>query len=420
MTRIGVVGLGKLGLPVAICLALRGHQVVGYDRNPARMSPDALSSHERAPDGNGRLADLVEPDLPLRFSSLEELVRGSECILVAVETPHSAAHEGVTPLPDTRADFDYRALVGAVGDVVRAADRDLEIGIISTVLPGTVRRLVLPMVTGHRLVYCPQFVAMGQVASDLFDPEFVLLGREGGGPSVIADVLGGLSEAPVFDVSIETAELAKVVYNTFVSAKVTISNVVQRMAHETGADTGDVFRIVRAADRRLMGPAYIGPGMADGGPCHPRDNIALSWLMGRAGAGADLFGDLMRSRQAYVEWLGNRFLELAGGLPLVLLGTAYKPGTDLRTGSSAVLLATLLRLQGRDVDVVDTAAGLIGGSGPAAFFLGCPEPGFVCRAWPPGSVIVDPWHVVPRQEGVTVHHIGAGSERDETRPSTPC
>ncbi len=387
------------------------------------MSVAALSPLERAPGGPGRLADLVEPSLPLTFSSLEDLVRGSDCVLVAVETPHSAAHEGITPLPDARADFDYRPLLKAVGDLVAVADRPMEIGIISTVLPGTVRRLVLPLLGDHRLVYCPQFVAMGQVASDLFGPEFVLIGRDQTGPSVVSEVLAGLSDAPVFDVGIETAELTKVVYNTFVSAKVTISNVVQQMAHETGADAGDVFRIVRAADRRLMGPAYIGPGMADGGPCHPRDNIALSWLMRTTGAGADLFGDLMRSRQAYVEWLGARFVELAGSLPLVLLGTAYKPGTDLRTGSSAQLLATLLQLQGAQVTVVHTSADLattLAAEEPAAFFVGCPEPEFVRRNWPEGSVVIDPWHVVEPAEGVTVHRLGANGKSTQGDASDPC
>lgn len=420
MTRIGVVGLGKLGLPVAICLALRGHQVSGFDTDPDRMTATALSPTERGPDGRGRLSAHVDGDLALTFRSLPDLLEHSDCVLVAVETPHSAAHEGVTPLPESRADFDYRALVGAVAQVVHHARRPTEIGIISTVLPGTVRRLVLPLVAEHTLVYCPQFVAMGQVATDLFRPEFVLLGRDDPGPSVVREVLVGLSDAPLFDVSIESAELAKVVYNTFVSAKVTLSNVVQQMAHETGADSGDVFDIIRSADRRLVGPAYIGPGMADGGPCHPRDNIALSWLMRRTGAGADLFSDLMRSRQAYVEWLSHRFVELAGDLPLVLLGTAYKPGTDLTTGSSAQLLATLMQLQGRLVHVVATAEDLDGlDASAAAYFLGCPDPAFVELAVEPGSVVVDPWHVVPGRPGVAVHHIGAGG-RTGHPPTNPC
>jgi UDPglucose 6-dehydrogenase len=421
MTRIGVVGLGKLGLPVAICLALKGHEVAGFDTDPDRMTTKALSPAERGPDGRGPLSAHVDGDLALTFRSLPDLLEHSDCVLVAVETPHSAAHEGVTPLPEGRADFDYRALLGAVTQVVHHARRATEIGIISTVLPGTVRRLVLPLVDDHPLVYCPQFVAMGQVATDLFQPEFVLLGRDHTGPSVVREVLGGLSDAPLFDVSIESAELAKVVYNTFVSAKVTISNVVQQMSHETGADVGAVFDIIRSADRRLTSPAYIGPGMADGGPCHPRDNIALSWLMRRTGAGADLFSDLMRSRQAYVEWLSHRFAELSGDLPMVLLGTAYKPGTEITTGSSAQLLATLMQLQGRAVRVVATAQDLDGlEAGAAAYFLGCPDPAFVELAVEPGSVVIDPWHVVPEREGVSVHHIGAAARDGHSPPSRPC
>jgi UDPglucose 6-dehydrogenase len=204
-------------------------------------------------------------------------------------------------------------------------------------------------------------------------------------------------------------------YNTFVSAKVTLSNIVQRMADETGASASDVFQIIRAADSRLTSAAYIGPGMGDGGPCHPRDNIALSWLARRTGMGADLFTAVMEARQGYIEWLAGRFIDLAAGLPLVLLGTAFKPGTDLETGSSALLLAGLLRLRNVEVTVVATPDELSPAqipSGAAAFFLGCPEPEFVTYAFPPGSVVVDPWHRVPQTDGLSVVRIGE-------HPATP-
>ncbi len=405
----GVVGLGKLGLPIAVTLALRGHEVVAYDVDPRRMSLDALSRYELGPDGTKRLIDCVDESLPLHFVDLQKTVTGSDCVFVVVETPHEPLFEGVTPLPDARADFGYDALTNAVRSVSELARPGTEIGMMSTVLPGTIRTRILPLVRGHDLVYCPQFVGMGAVARDVCRPEFTLLGRELTGFSVVREVLSGLGEARVFEVAYETAELAKMVYNTFVSAKVAFSNVVQRMAHEIGASATDVFDVIRTADSRLISDAYLGPGMGDGGPCHPRDNIALSWLARNVGMGSDFFSAVMETRQSYVEWLADTFVRLADGLPLVILGTAFKPGTDIETGSSSVLLATLLRLRQLTVTTVchgDALARSDVLSEPAAYFVGSPDPAFVALDFPAGSVVVDPWQRVPDRPGITVRRIG--------------
>ncbi len=407
---IGVIGLGKLGLPVAVTLAMRGHKVLGYDKNPDRMSVSALSPHERGIDGSTALADAADASLPLRFAPLKDLLVEVDCVFVLVETPHQPAYEGATPLPESRADFSYDALTSVLVDIARHAPRPMEIGVMSTVLPGTVRARVLPLVGGHDIVYCPQFVAMGTVAADLCAPEFTLMGCEGTPAPTVESVLRGLGgAAPVLVMDYESAELAKMVYNTYISAKVTIANTVQRMAHEVGADAAAVYQVIAAADRRILGPAYVGPGMGDGGPCHPRDNIALSWLARGVGDGSDLFTAVMRSRQAYVEWLGDLFVDLAGGRPLVLLGTAFKPGTDIEAGSSSVLMATQLRLAGRQVRVVPGPADL--GpleAEPAAYFIGNPEKEFVDHDFPPGSVVVDPWHRVADRPDVAVHRVGEG------------
>lgn len=406
---VGVLGLGKLGLPTALTLALSGHQVLGYDTDATRMRLAALSPHERGPDGTGALSDHVDASLPVRFTGLAEMAAAADCIFVVVETPHGTLFEGITPLPDSRADFQYDALARAMQDVAAHGRPGLEIGVMSTVLPGTIRSRVLPLARDHTLVYCPQFAAMGTVALDLRHPEFTLIGQGHGDPVAIPKVLSSLGEAPVFRVSYETAELSKVIYNTFVSTKVTLSNVIQRMASETGANSSDIFEIIRAADRRLASAAYVGPGMGDGGPCHPRDNIALSWLARSVGMGADPFTAMMETRQAYVEWLGDQFVARAAGLPLVLLGTAYKPGTGLESGSSAVLLASLLRLRGADVKVIPGPRELDSdpdSAGAAAFFIGCPEPEFVNYPFPSESVVVDPWHCVPARPGVSVSWIG--------------
>jgi UDPglucose 6-dehydrogenase len=409
MTVVGVVGLGKLGLPVAVTLALRGHRTLGFDIDPGRMSLDALAAHERGIDGTGSLRQSLPGDLALSFVDRERLLREADCVLVAVETPHGPGYEGTTPLGDARADFDYGALLAAVDGVVAGARPGLEIGVMSTVMPGTTRRLIAPRTGDHTLVYCPQFVAMGTVAHDLTRPEFVLLGCSERGAGAIGGVLSRTGPAPVHAVGYESAEFAKVVYNTFVSMKVAVSNVIQQFSHEVGASAAAVFDVIRSADRRLVSDAYLGPGMGDGGPCHPRDNIALSWLARELGVADDLFTAVMASRERYVQWLAERFAEAGRGLPLVVLGTAYKPGTDITTGSSVLLMTALLRARALDVHEVGVPAELDRDAAldrPAAYFVGCPEPEFLELKTAPGSVIVDPWHRVEEREGTRVLRVG--------------
>jgi UDPglucose 6-dehydrogenase len=103
------------------------------------------------------------------------------------------------------------------------------------------------------------------------------------------------------------------------------------------------------ADQRIISPAYMRGGMGDGGGCHPRDNIALSWLARKVGLSYDLFSALMECREAQSEWLAwNVDLESIRnpGLPIKLLGKAYKPNTALTVGSPALLLADQLHEDG--------------------------------------------------------------------------
>jgi UDPglucose 6-dehydrogenase len=407
---VGIVGLGKLGMPTAVAMARHGHTVRGFDINPDRMTLSALPRYELDEELADPLSTVLDSDLDLRFCDLAEVVNNSDCVFVAVETPHGAPYEGVTPLPSTRADFSYEALGVALAAVAAQATRPVEIGVISTVLPGTVRARLLHLVAGHLLIYCPQFVAMGTVAFDLHHPEFTLLGYGDAKPDSVKEVLEGLrsAPAPTFEISYESAELAKVAYNTFVSAKVTVANVVQHLAHSVGASATEVFAVLAAGDHRLASASYLGPGMGDGGPCHPRDNIALSWLAGEVGMARDLFSALMLQRQAYVEWLADEFTAAAAGRPMVLLGTAYKPDTALEAGSSSLLLANLMASRGQQISIVRNGAELPKRSfpQPAAFFLGCPDPEFLSMRFPAGSTVVDPWHRIEPAEGIEVVRIG--------------
>jgi UDPglucose 6-dehydrogenase len=164
--KLGFVGLGKLGLPCAVACAMKGHDVMGYDVNPNLMTKAPRDYLETGPDGVSTFDPYLEGS-SIRFGSLGKVAEHSEIIFVAVQTPHAPRYEGITRLPEERADFDYAYLIGAVRSLVDVITRETIVVIISTVLPGTIRREILPLVNRHmKVCYNPFFIAMGSTMCD--------------------------------------------------------------------------------------------------------------------------------------------------------------------------------------------------------------------------------------------------------------
>jgi UDPglucose 6-dehydrogenase len=398
---IGIVGLGKLGLPVAAAIG-RHHEVIGYDVRPEAMQPPRPPHREEG---------LVEawPTADVKFGSLADVVERCNPIFIAVQTPHEPLYEGITRLPDERADFDYTHLCDAVETVdaeIHRQGRARTVVIISTVLPGTTARHVSglcgPLVT---LAYNPAFIAMGTTIRDFLDPEFVLLGgdREG----VVEAFYRSIVDAPIYRTSIENAELVKVAYNTFIGLKLAFANTLMEVCHKSpGCDVDEVTGALKLAHRRLISPAYLSGGMGDGGGCHPRDNIALSWLARELGLSYDLFESAMLARERQADWLVDLVCE--HDLPTAILGLAFKAGTDLVTGSPAALCRRLLEERGREPVVYDERCGMTPAiDGPHVFLVGARHPEHPDFPFPEGSVVIDPWRYIPERDGMTVIPVGA-------------
>jgi UDPglucose 6-dehydrogenase len=427
--NVGMVGLGKLGLPVAYAMASQGLDVYGYD--PVVTGPPEDCSHEEG------LAELVEfAGHRLHFASLQEVVRACDVIFVAVQTPHDPRFEGVTPLPEERADFDYRYLKQAIVQVEGAAfhmnrHRDITVVVISTVLPGTMQRDIVPLLHGIPLVYNPSFIAMGTTISDFLDPEFVLIGGDVEGkvagvyeaaeiawrPRMYEDTSREVAtqaaqhlHSVIRETSIQNAELIKVAYNTFIGLKIAFANTLMEVCHKTNCDVDEVTGALKLAHRRLISPAYMDGGMGDGGGCHPRDNIALSWLARELDLSYDLFGAAMEAREAQAEWLCD-ILE-SYDMPIGIVGLEYKPRSLIKTGSPAVLVKNLLEARGHEVAVPPCED-----LPPRVWLIGCKHPHTPGLKLPPGSVVIDPFRYMPDQDGVRVVRLGEW-EPDRTATST--
>lgn len=343
--NIGFVGLGKLGLPCALAIEAAGHEVRGYDIS-AEVQRTLLT--RELPYLEVGAQELLT-NSKIELEAPESLSKWADLIFVAVQTPHQPEHEGITRLPDTRADFSYEHL----GKALEGISEECHIVVISTVLPGTMKRLGV----SKRVLYNPFFIAMGTTIPDFRDPEFVLIGTDQVYPGPLTEFYSTIHSKPVFVTTIATAELTKVAYNTFIGLKIAFGNTMMEICEKTGADVDDLVDALSLATDRVISPAYLAGGMGDGGGCHPRDNIALSWLARELGLSYDLFEALMVCREKQTEWLADLIQDeqnmRAEFRPIEIMGKAYKPETNLTVGSPALLLAELLKERGVSFEHTD-------------------------------------------------------------------
>lgn len=324
--QVTMIGLGKLGLPVAEVMA-KHHSVKGFDTNP-NISSQCID---------------IKP-------TLYEAVDQSQIIFIAVPTPHDPEYGGESPTSHLPVrDFDYTHLIQTLNNlsvIISMLETKPLIVNISTVLPGTLRPIIHQLSLQNYFCYNPYLIAMGTVAHDFIHPDIMMLGFDRWPDpkhQTQADVLIQFYQSIQTNTphttcgTWEEAECIKIFHNTYISAKVGIANMIQDVTRKIGhANPSTIAESLRHADRIVSGQ-YMEPGMGDGGPCHPRDNIALSWLAHRLNLGYDLFHDIMRAREQQARAVAHELCRHPHDI--TIMGRAFKPGTDLRDGSTAELVA---------------------------------------------------------------------------------
>lgn len=420
--KIGFMGLGKLGLPCALATERAGHEVMGYD--PSAQVVEIMNTRRLPYREEGAQALLDASKIRLVGSS--ELVEECDLIFVAVQTPHHPRYEGVTRIPTKRVDFSYDWLKQSITQLAEAAlakGEPVRVVVISTVLPGTIEREIQPIIDRHggfiRLCYNPFFIAMGTTIHDFTHPEFVLFGVDDPETAALAEQFyRTIHDRPFYRTGIKEAELTKVAYNTFISTKIAFVNTLMEVCHKTGTDVDAVTDALKLATDRLISPKYMTAGMGDGGGCHPRDNIALSWLARRLDLGFDLFEAIMMQRERQTDWFADLIEEELDRAPkgtlVIILGKSFKPETDLTVGSPAVLLGNVLRERRIEATWLDPqvhpdhalSLSTVSENIPAVYFVGTRHDAFQALKFAPGSVVLDPHRYMPDQEGVRVVRIG--------------
>jgi UDPglucose 6-dehydrogenase len=339
--KIGFIGIGKLGLDCAEVMAEK-HEVRGYDIYP-------------------RASDTV------KVCDIDEVVNQSEWIFIAVPTPHADGYDGSVPSSHMcPMDFGHDAVIDAIKNVNKYATSPKKVVLISTVLPGTTRKHFVPLLDQqHQFLYNPYLIAMGSVKWDMVNPEMIMIGTEDGAWNGVAGELKALYDtvmqnSPRYEIGTwDECEAIKIFYNTFISAKVGLVNMIQDFAMKIGNINVDVVTNALAkSTMRIMGPKYMTAGMGDAGACHPRDNIALRWLAQEYDIGYDLFDTVMLARERQAENLAKFLFATAADhqMPVVIHGKAYKPDVPYCIGSYSTLVGHYLKQLGVQVKYIDPLA----------------------------------------------------------------
>ena len=359
MSGLAVVGLGKLGACMAACFAARGFEVTGADVDPRPV--EALNAG-RAPVPEPGLQPLLDQaGGRLRATtSVVEAVAGADVAFVVVPTPS---------LADGRFSLAYvRAAVAGIGAAWRGQPGRRVLAITSTVLPGSMEHGVRPVLEEAAgrgcgpdlgLCYNPEFIALGSVVRDFLHPDLVLIGQSAGwAGDAVAEVYRRTCDPPpeIARMSFASAELAKIGLNSFVTTKISFANMLVELCEELpGADADDVCRAL-GHDRRIGERALRG-GLGYGGPCFPRDSVALAALARALGRPAAIPEAVDRVNDGVVERvLAHVTRAVPAGGRAAVLGLAYKPGTPIVECSHALAIARGLAAAGIAVTVHDETA----------------------------------------------------------------
>ena len=371
MMKSSVIGLGKLGSPLAACLAARGLTVIGVDQDARKV--EAINQGQPPVHEPGLAEMLARSEGRLTATAdIEAAVRDTQITFIVVSTPS-----------DPAGGFSLRYVEPVCQAIGRALSKKGEyhlVGLTSTVMPGTTGgpvREMLEKASGKKmgadfgLCYSPEFIALGSVIRDFLNPDMLLIGES---DAHAGDVLQALyaqvceNKPSVARMVFVNAEVTKLAVNTYVTTKISYANMLARICERLPGANVDVITSALGLDTRI-GAKYLKGAVSYGGPCFPRDNLALVQLAQQLGVPPDLAQTVDRFNRAQGLWLADLVQHsmkhrTQGQSTVGILGLTYKAGTDVVEEAVGFLLTNELARRGVKVLAFDPAYGKV--SAPAA------------------------------------------------------
>jgi len=226
-----------------------------------------------------------------------------------------------------------------------------------------------------------------------------------------------ITDAPLYETTLENAELTKVLYNTMISTKIGFANVILEMCDKLeNTDCDQVVGALKLSNRRLISTAYMKPSLGDGGACHPRDNIAMSWLSNELNLSYNIFDSIMLGREKQTDYLADIVImkQKEHDLPVCILGKAFKKNTNMTAGSISILLKNLLYERRCHVTMYDPYVdGGYFDLTKRVYFIGTEHDAFKEYVFPQGSCVIDPFRFINEQPGVDLYSVGRSHDRSQ-------
>jgi UDPglucose 6-dehydrogenase len=410
--RACVIGLGKLGSPLAACLAAKGLTVIGVDNDPWKIEAINQQKPPVNEPGLGELLLQTQGRLTA-VADVEEAIGQTDICFIVVSTPS-----------DPAGGFSLRY----VEPVCQAIGRSLAkkktyhvVCLTSTVMPGTTGgavREILEKASGKRvgadfgLCYSPEFIALGSVIRDFLNPDMLLIGESDPRAGDCLQALYGKvceNKPAVARMSFVNAEITKLAVNTYVTTKISYANMLARICEKLSGANVDVITSALGLDTRI-GAKYLKGAVSYGGPCFPRDNLALAQLAQQLGVPPDLAQTVDRFNRSQISWLADLVQHKAKGTAGIL-GLTYKVGTDVVEEAAGFLLAKELSSRGVKVLAFDPAFEN-GSRGPALAGLCFASSALDCIQQSDVVVLATSW---PQFNGITAEQ---WSRRGHQQPRT--
>ena len=354
--RISIIGLGKLGASMAAAFASRGFNVIGVDVN--QRSIDLVNEgHAPVQETDLDATITANKDRIRATLSHEEAVLNSDISFVIVPTPS-----------DDKGSFSLQYAKWAFKEIGKALGKKKtyhNVVLTSTVLPGSTRQALVPILEKESrrsvgkdfgVCYSPEFIALGSIINDFLNPDFTLIGEidERAGKnleSIYSRVVA--NKAPSARMSLENAELTKISINTFVTTKITFANMLAEICEKLPGGNVDVVTNALGMDKRI-GRRYLTGSIGYGGPCFPRDNVALSYIANQLGVRAALAETTDSMNRSIAEKISQRILPMIRpGATVAILGLSYKPFSHVTEESQGVYVAQQLSKNGLRVVAYD-------------------------------------------------------------------
>ncbi|MEM7502615.1 MAG: nucleotide sugar dehydrogenase [Pseudomonadota bacterium] len=352
--RISIFGLGYVGAVSAGCLARDGHEVVGVDPNATKVE---LINGGNSPiveqDIGEIIQDAVSSGALRATTDAGDAVSATNVSLVCVGTPSNE---------NGSLDLRYvESVCGEIGQAIAAKSDRHVIVMRSTMLPGTMRELVIPTLEKHSgktagqdFSVCnnPEFLREGTAVYDYYNPPKTVIGElQPGDGDEIADIYSDL-DAPLIRTDVNTAEMVKYVDNVWHAVKVGFANEIGSICRELSLDGQAVMDIFCQDEKLNISSYYLRPGFAFGGSCLPKDLRALNYKANRLDVDVPILRSVLPSNQLQVE-RGIRLVQEQGSKKVGFLGFSFKAGTDDLRESPLIQMIEYLIGKGYELSIYD-------------------------------------------------------------------